>query len=213
MLFPKNLMDAHFGSLPETIESMKEAGWGRYDEASLYWYVRHLLSHPALIVEIGCNLGESTIIMANAIRGTSSRIITIDPVFRAGTVEVPDDNSVNQTYSSDIIAVFDSLSDQKLDGYVSVIPDYSWNALQRWDNRTIDLLFVDGEHTYVGVKKDCQWMRHVASGGFCVFDDWGMGTIQQAAREYVTEHPEWFLLYEGFGGYRGNFGMTIFQKR
>jgi hypothetical protein len=41
---------------------------------------------------------------------------------------------------------------------------------EAWD-RDIDLLFIDGDHTYEGVKADLAWTKHVKKGGHIVFHD------------------------------------------
>lgn len=49
--------------------------------------------------------------------------------------------------------------------------DYSYNIVKKWDT-PIDMLFIDGDHTYEAVKQDYeQWLSHVRTGGFILFHD------------------------------------------
>ncbi len=54
----------------------------------------------------------------------------------------------------------------------------------------IDVLFIDGDHAYEGVKKDIiSWFPHVKSGGTIMFDDFNEKTgVSQAINETIRDH-------------------------
>ncbi len=57
----------------------------------------------------------------------------------------------------------------------------------------IDLLFIDGDHTYYGCRTDVvTWYRRVVPGGHIVLHDSYEGSygVQKAAVEFAKEHPE-----------------------
>jgi predicted O-methyltransferase YrrM len=59
---------------------------------------------------------------------------------------------------------------------VEVVRKYSTEAAKDW-NRPIDMLFIDGDHTYEGVKNDWSlFVPHVTEFGIVVFHDtiWGL---------------------------------------
>lgn len=216
MVYNGCLSDTVTADIPMTGSSLEDAirraGGGRPDYlASLYKYARGL-PKPATIVEIGCMFGESTIMMAYAMRGTNSHIITIDPAFLPeGAVFRDAHHSGELRQAVPIWHLLNNIAKQKLDGYITVIPDYSWNVLSRWDGREIDMLFVDGEHTYEAVKKDCEWMQYVRSSGLAVFDDW-IEQVANAVKEYVGAHPEWHFLHENNVAPTDQYCITILQK-
>jgi predicted O-methyltransferase YrrM len=56
-------------------------------------------------------------------------------------------------------------------GRVIWIERFSFDAVQGW-NRPIDLLFIDGDHTENGVRRDwLDWNRFVVPGGIVIFHD------------------------------------------
>lgn len=193
-------------------EALRLAGGQRPDYlVSLYKYVQ-MLPKPALIVEIGCYRGDSTIMMACGIRGTNSHLVTIDPVFQTGEVWVPDVNLPYMGhYGSSLVGLMNRISQCGLDGYISIIPDYSWNVLARWDGRPIDLLFIDGEHTHEAAKKDTEWMQFVKAGAWAAWDDW-MEPIERAVMEYVSVHPEWQLIHKSTDTPTDEWCVSILRK-
>ena len=54
---------------------------------------------------------------------------------------------------------------------VKIIHDSSKNVLKNWDLK-IGLLFIDGNHSYKGVKEDINWVKHVIDGGYIIFHDY-----------------------------------------
>lgn len=56
-------------------------------------------------------------------------------------------------------------------GHVRWVKDFSTHAVVNW-RTAIDLLFIDGDHTYSGVRGDWdQWSGHVNPGGFIAVHD------------------------------------------
>lgn len=54
---------------------------------------------------------------------------------------------------------------------------------QLWDGPPVGLLFVDGDHSYPGVRGDIEaWERHVAPGGWVCFHDYNKG--RKEAKDY-----------------------------
>ncbi|MHB1086940.1 MAG: class I SAM-dependent methyltransferase [Minisyncoccota bacterium] len=52
-----------------------------------------------------------------------------------------------------------------------LIQKYSYDAVHDW-NRTIDVLFIDGDHRFDAVMKDVEdWLPHLAIGGHMLFHD------------------------------------------
>ena len=59
-----------------------------------------------------------------------------------------------------------------------------------WNRGEIDLLFIDGDHTYEGVLKDIAlWVPWVKHGGIIMFDDYTEVTgVKEAVNKILFEH-------------------------
>lgn len=81
-------------------------------------------------------------------------------------------------------------------GQVEVIRDWSVPALERFDASCIDFAYVDGDHSYEGVKADLAALfPKMRTGGVMAFDDyhrrgwWGDGVIR-AINEFLGQYPD-----------------------
>ncbi len=105
------------------------------------------------IVEIGTNVGKSTMALAYGQKEKAGRAIhTID------IYEHP--------------AVADNLNAAGVAEYVNRCVEPSAIAVRTWD-RPIELLFCDGDHSYVGLTYDIKmWAPFVVEGGYIVMHDY-----------------------------------------
>lgn len=128
----------------------------------LHGLVRSL--QPATCVEIGSATGWSTCHIALALReNVRGRLYAIDP--HAST----DWNDPGTVHT--LPALRRNLQRCMVENYVEIIRAHSADAARDW-NRTIDLLFIDGDHSYPGVKRDWElFSPFLAPFGVAVFHD------------------------------------------
>lgn len=119
---------------------------------------------PDVCVEIGSALGNSAAFMATALaENKKGKLFCIDP--HAPTAW-NDTNAVDsyQTFHHNLKALH-------LDGFYECIRSYSPEAAKNWD-KPIDLLFIDGDHSYTGVKQDWElFSPFMKQFGVVVFHD------------------------------------------
>lgn len=69
--------------------------------------------------------------------------------------------------------------------------DSQWEALGWPKERKLDLLFIDGDHTYYGIVKDLlSWLPHVKKGGTIMLHDYAKTSpgVMKAVHDYIYPH-------------------------
>ncbi len=127
------------------------SGWmGNADCRVLYKYASNV---SGLIVEIGCHMGRSTKMLA--LSSPKSKIVTIDS-FSFG----------------DIKRIKKAFREATKDLDIKFIRGRSEEVGKIW-SEPIDLLFIDGGHSYDQVRKDIElFVPYVKPGSFVLFHDY-----------------------------------------
>lgn len=154
------------------------------NQAQLFSTIRHLPSKSAVnkvegielfelarrvpkggvIVEIGSCTGISTCYLA-AGSPMSSSIFCIDLWTLGEGITALASPAIEATFHANIKAM-------GYEGRVTAIKQFSDKAANDWGNIPIDLLFIDGDHSYEGVKSDWNhWSRFLKPGGTVIFHD------------------------------------------
>lgn len=218
-------MDAtlHEGGIWRNINLPEQFDWhfllpngvGRLDHLYYLYHYASLLPNGSRIVEIGTQYGDSALAMGMAIKGTDSVVLTIDPCLLSTNEINKRDAELSKLEfgftESNVNSILERIKQAGLEGYIIPIPDTSEEVLKRWDGRKIDMLFVDGTHTYEAVKIDCQWMQYIPAGGVAVFDDW-IEPVERAVKEYVSDKPGWEMLTASTGQPPGRPWKTVLLK-
>ena len=128
----------------------------------LYGLVRAM--RPAVCVEIGSAHGRSTCFIGAALRDLGrGHLFAIDP---HTATNWNDDGSVET-----LVALQRNLRWVGVEQYVTVVRDTSAAAAAHWQ-QPIDFLFIDGDHSYAGVKNDWQlFAPFVQPLGAVIFHD------------------------------------------
>ena len=129
---------------------------------ALYGLTRAAL--PKVCVEIGSARGLSACYVGLALKHNGfGKLYAIDPHTRT---------EWNDLASVDTLTILKrNLSRCTVADFVDVIPASSEEAAAGWD-RSIDLLFIDGDHTYEGCKADWErFLPFMSKFGLVVFHD------------------------------------------
>jgi predicted O-methyltransferase YrrM len=132
---------------------------------------------PEVCVEIGSARGKSTCYVGLALEeNQKGRLFAIDP----HTLTKWNDQDAVDTYE----VLRKNLASFGVGHRVEIIREYSHEAAGHW-RTPIDLLFIDGDHSYEGVKRDWQlFTPHLREFGVVVFHDtiWEVGKVDEQYR-------------------------------
>jgi|TARA_Y100000310_G_scaffold309815_1_gene354335 predicted O-methyltransferase YrrM len=133
-------------------------------EGALLWKYSKKTSDS--ILEIGRGYGGSTVLLLEATAGTNRIITSID-------------------CNPDIINNKCKKSFHQYNNRLKLINEFSSKAIIKYN---YDLLFIDGDHTYNGVKADTtiHWEK-LNVGGFVVYHDYYYDAIKQFCSEWVSQ--------------------------
>lgn len=142
---------------------------------ALYGLVRAM--QPNVCVEIGSAHGRSACFIGAALRDNGRGVLyAIDP---HEATAWNDDGPVDT-----LAALRRNLRHIGVERHVTVVRQRSQAAAEGW-TQPIDLLFIDGDHSYRGVQRDWElFSRFVSPWGMVVFHDtlWDVGSNMPAPR-------------------------------
>jgi predicted O-methyltransferase YrrM len=175
-------------------------GWLSQSEATGLYLTASMLPPAAVIVEIGSWQGKSTFCLAKGLR--SGKIYAIDP-FNA---DAGFDVESSQVYTAlkgtrDLLDIFnDNMKNFNVEKNIVVKKGYSEQFAKDFD--LIDFLFIDGDHSIAGCKKDYQlYSGKVRKGGFIAFHDYYSDRPELGPTYVVDElvkKSDEFIFYKQF---------------
>jgi predicted O-methyltransferase YrrM len=146
----------------------------RTERVSLYSLASRL-SHEATLLEIGSWFGGSAQFLATAARQLEGTLYCIDTWMGDAMSSQPYDSY--DEFLSNI---------RRFGSTVKPLRGTSEEMAKHFKKK-IDLLFIDGDHSYDGCRLDIEaWFPHLKHQAFVVFHDYGWAEgVQKAVREFV----------------------------
>jgi len=133
-----------------------EVDWNLWQKKYELLMVQELLRHERIekILEIGTAHGGSTLLWAKMAEYSGGHVYTVDQPSETGTM-------IDETHYRDMVTQYRGDShDQELVKRIKA------------EAGSVDLLFIDGDHSYEGVKQDFEnFSGLVREGGFIIFHD------------------------------------------
>ncbi len=127
------------------------------------------------MIEIGSYMGES-ILLFNSI-GIFNEIHSIEPF------EGHEQHMVDYGYDWDFVKE-EFKTNTRLCKNIIQYEDYSYNVVDNFEDNSIDFIYIDGDHSYAGVKRDVElFIPKVKNGGFIGGHDY--------------DHQEWMGVCDG----------------
>lgn len=173
------------------LEALSDSGTTFSEQMLLYALVRGINAKNA--IEIGTRRGHSTIWIASAIRDNGGEfLVCIDPFGGPGAGGGNDKEYTVQ-----------KLAQLELDN-VLIVEELSSQALGRFPDSSFDFIYIDGDHSYDGVKNDLTHsLRILKPGGIVVLHDVShISSVKECVDELLTRPL--FLT--------SSMGMAVYQK-
>jgi len=150
---------------------------------------------PETIVDLGVDYGYSTFVFANALKGTSGTVYGVDSFMG--------DFHTGFRNTSEIVKK--NITDHSVTNLELVVGDFEILA-NSWKT-PIDILHIDGLHTYEAVKNDfTKWSPFVKENGIILFHDIAVQSfgVKELFREVTGGYKLFFLHYGGLGIFTRN---------
>ena len=162
------------------MKSTSEIGWFPFDgKPHHYSNIQGWFSFPAVydeivesfdnatFVEIGCWLGKSTCYMAEAISLSRKNIDFYCVDTWEGTPDEPAHASMIESLGGDIYSVFNNnMASAGVSHIVKPMKLTSIEASTKFEDNSLDFIFIDGGHTYEDVNNDiAHWLPKLKDGG------------------------------------------------
>lgn len=166
-------------SIPRRVPSLDQVDFasGLGDSAFLLYGLARALK-PKVAVEIGSARGRSACFVGRALKENGTgKLYAIDPHTRTDWNDVASVDTLRE--------IRRSLSALKLQEQVEIVRDMSATVARTW-TLPIDMLFIDGDHSYDGVKRDWDlFSPFVTQFGVVLFHDtiWELRPDPRYARD------------------------------
>jgi predicted O-methyltransferase YrrM len=157
------------------------AGWMSQNELE---FLARTARKSRAIIEIGCYFGRSAMALAD---NTDGIVVCIDPYM--GLYNSPNQNirlDFNDTVYEDFLYnLSEHIKSGKLVHFRCTVDEVDMNEMP-----AADLVFIDGDHSYEGCKKDILFAQSIVHNGIIAGHDWGTPGYQgvdQSVRELLGE--------------------------
>lgn len=133
----------------------------------------HYAQGLGLVIELGTNIGTTAIILSLCAR----EVITVDVFENLDLIENEIQREKYRNHWNVNKHTYESIK-QKLKPYknITVTQQLSYGFAPYMFEDMVEMIFIDADHSYAGVKKDFEaWFPKIKTGGYIAFHDVGEG--------------------------------------
>jgi len=161
-------------------------GWFDYED--LYKNFSEVLSNDSTFVEVGVWKGRSVCFLGQLLKINNKK----PKVFAVDTFKGSDDEGFHQeevrSLGGSTLPLFKSyLEDLQLTDLILPVEKDSSVAAESFEDNSIDIIFIDANHSYEGVKKDLQsWFSKVKIKGIIAGHDFWAEQVKSAVLDFMA---------------------------
>lgn len=179
---------------------MSAKGYMRTSDTGLRDIVK-LIRPNSIMVEIGCYAGESTKVFADC--PNIKKLYAVDPWVENYDPEVTPKLKLTLKEAKE---KFDNTMAEFNPNYVVVLQMTSEEASKKFKDKSIDIVYIDGDHRYEAVKKDIElWMPKLKDDGILSGHDFHYQSVLKAIQyaigcrvDRLFGDSSWVKFMEGY---------------
>ena len=128
--------------------------------------IDQIVHKDSIIIEIGTYTGESTVLFSRK----AKKVFTIDPYIQ----NYDPNDGAGETDLQQVKAIFfERLRNSNSTDKVYQYQELSKTAKTHFKDKSVDIVYIDGLHTYEGVKEDIKnYLPKIKSGGYIAGHDY-----------------------------------------
>ena len=127
--------------------------------------IRHRLDHNSKMIEIGSHMGESTMLFAST--QLFSEVHALEPF------DGNEEFNYLFDYEWDYIESEFRINTRIHKDIITLHKDYSWKLVDKFEDNSMDLIYIDGEHTKEDVTRDLKlYLPKLKKGGIIAGHDY-----------------------------------------
>jgi len=176
----KRQPELNWGEFRRIARRFKADDMGSYAERGYLFQLASALPEDAQVVEVGSWMGASTCFLAGGLRGAGARIHAVDNfqgLSTCGEDAAWYDRHFRRLGRKGTLEIFrENLAALGFTTRIEPFVGDSVAAVQAWAAKrgTIDLVFIDGDHSYEACQADIAgWSPFLKPGGIIAFHDFG----------------------------------------
>jgi predicted O-methyltransferase YrrM len=154
-------------------------GWMTPRELAFLFGIAHAVPPEGKVVEIGSWKGRSTVAICEGLQGASMYAVDTfggDPVLMERYAEELKEDRVYKEFCDNTAAY----------AFLEVLRMPSMEACVRFEDSSLDWVFIDGDHTFERVHEDITgWLPKVKPGGLISGHDYPYGPVKKAVDMHV----------------------------
>ena len=162
-------------------------GWCDYK--AFYSAVAKAIPDGGTFVEIGSWMGQSIIHFCHELQnlGKTAKITCVDTFL--GELNQPAHVAIVASHGGSILDEFKrNIADAKVDHMIEIVQGDSAESASLFENKSLDVIFIDAAHDYDSVVKDVgAWKSKAKPNGIFSGHDYPFNEVKQAVDEYAAE--------------------------